>query len=121
MSEQGASPAAGSLTLPLMTNLKKVRIRVSGLDEEEIAVLGCLLRNAPSLQTMTLTLPICSKYIHEQSFLKQLFALNRSSGQATVVIITSNHGDECKRCLASSEDEDTTSSEDEDTASSDDE
>jgi len=46
MSEQGASPAAGSLTLPLMTNLKKVRIRVSGLDEEEIDVLGCLLINA---------------------------------------------------------------------------
>eukprot|EP00253_Pinus_taeda_P035224 PITA_35224 len=52
---EGANPATGSLTLPLMTNLKNVRIRLSGSDEE-IALIGCLLRNAPSLQTMTVTL-----------------------------------------------------------------
>eukprot|EP00253_Pinus_taeda_P035130 PITA_35130 len=123
---EARSPVTGSLTLPLMANLKKVLIRVSGFDEEEIALIGCLLRNAPSLQTMTLTLPICSEYVHEQSFLKQLLALSRSSGQATV-LITTNQRDNCKRCLASSEDEDfandesPTSSDDESPTSSDDE
>jgi len=49
---EAASPATGSLTLPLLTNLKKVRIRVSGLDEEEISLINCLFRNYPSLQSI---------------------------------------------------------------------
>jgi len=104
LAEQAASPGAGSLTLPLMTNLKKVRVRISGLEEEEIALLDCLPRNAPSLLTMRLTLPICFENFHDQSILKQLLGLNRFSGQATV-LITANHGNKCERCLASSDDD----------------
>lgn len=112
---QGANPATRSLTLPLMTNLKNARIMVSGLDEE-IALIGCLLRNAPSLQTMTVTLPTCSGYVHQQSFLEQIFRLNRSSGQATVHI-TANGWDMCKTCVASSLYEERSSSDEEATTS----
>lgn len=98
---EAASSAAGCSSIPQMTKFK-----------EEIAPLGCLLKNSPSLQTMTPTLPLCTEYIHEQSFFKRLLGSNRSSGQASL-LITAKHGEKRKRCPPSSDDDDTSSSDDE--------
>jgi len=79
-----------------LKSLKKVYVKVSNFDKKEIALLGCLFRSAPSLQTMTLTLPRCSQFIHEQSFLKQLLALKRP--REASVYIAEKHEDYCQRC-----------------------
>lgn len=94
-----AGSDAANLILRL-DNLKKVHVRVSRFNGDEIALLGCLLRSAPSLQTMTLTLPSCPQYIHEQRFLKQLLGLERSSAKASL-IITEDHSEYCEGCQRS--------------------
>ncbi len=85
-----------SLTLLLMS-LKKVQVKVLNFDKTEIALLGCLFRSAPVLETMILTLPRCSQYTHEQSFLRQLLALKRPCESS--VYIAEKHENYCKRCL----------------------
>jgi hypothetical protein len=74
---QAESVEVSRLTLPLKI-LKKVHVRVSTFGREEIDLLGCLLRSTPSLQTITLTLPRCSQYIHELSFLNNCWNVNRT-------------------------------------------
>jgi len=87
-----------SLILPL-ENLKNVHVNVSEFEEEKISLIGCLLRSAPLLQTMTLTLPDCFQYVHELNFLQQLLGLKRSSGEASV-FVTEKNG-ECSKCTTS--------------------
>jgi len=79
-------------------------VKVSGFNKAEIALLGCLLRSAPLMQTMTLYLPVCPRFIHDKIFLKQLLGLNRSSPKAAVLIIE-KHGERCGLCRPSSDDE----------------
>ncbi|KAH9320090.1 hypothetical protein KI387_021859 [Taxus chinensis] len=71
---------AQTLSLPL-EKLKNVVIDVSGFGEKEIAMIGCLLRSASSLQTMTLILPECLKGIHDRNFANQVLDLKRSSAE----------------------------------------
>ena len=84
-----------SLTLSLKV-LKKVHVNVSNFYKEEIDLLGCLFRSTPSLQTMTLTLPRCSQYIHELGFLKQLLGLKIFS--ESNVIIAEKYEGNCEKC-----------------------
>jgi hypothetical protein len=96
--------SCGSLHLSTteLNVLKGLSTKVSNFDKKEIALLGCLFKSAPLLQTMTLTLPRCSQYTHEQSFLKQLLGLKRPC-EASVYIAEKyeDYCQRCKRCLIS--------------------
>jgi len=98
LKKQVTNLVASSSTLSLK-EVKKVSFRVSRFNGEEIALLSSLLRSAPLLQKMTVSLPRCSQYIYVQSFVKHLVGLKRLYGEVSINIIE-KHDEDCRdACL----------------------